>query len=75
MRVFLGWILRSLLREICSITEIRHSRMFLAGIQGMLGLDPRLKRSGVTTWDDVLVDVFYRRFMLIPVETWWSYRS
>ena len=38
MRVFLGWILRRLLREIFSITEVRHSRMFLAGIQGMLGL-------------------------------------
>jgi hypothetical protein len=28
--------------------EVRHSRMLLAGIQVEFGLDPRLRRSGVT---------------------------
>jgi hypothetical protein len=32
--------------------------MFLAGIQGMFGLAPRLKRSGVTTWGYILRNVF-----------------
>jgi len=31
----MGWIPRSLLRRICSFTEVRHSRMLLAGIQPM----------------------------------------
>ena len=30
-------------------SQFRHSRMLLAGIQANFGLDPRLKRSGVTT--------------------------
>jgi len=30
------------------ILRVRHSRMFLAGIQAEFGLDPRLKHSGVT---------------------------
>jgi hypothetical protein len=33
---------------------VRHSRMFLAGIQAKSGLDPRLKRSGVTLWESHL---------------------
>ena len=35
-----GWIPCSLLRRICSFTEVRHSRMLLAGIQAMSGLTP-----------------------------------
>jgi hypothetical protein len=30
------------------ILRVRHSRMFLAGIQAEFGLDPRLIHSGVT---------------------------
>jgi hypothetical protein len=30
------------------LPRVRHSRMFLAGIQAESGLDPRLKHSGVT---------------------------
>jgi hypothetical protein len=30
------------------VRRLRHSRMFLAGIQAEFGLDPRLKHSGVT---------------------------
>jgi hypothetical protein len=33
-----------------SIVSVRHSRMLLAGIQANSGLDPRLERSGVTSW-------------------------
>ncbi len=36
-----GWVPRSLLRKIYSLTEVCHSRTLLAGIQAMLGLDPR----------------------------------
>jgi hypothetical protein len=31
-----------------NLRRVRHSRMFLAGIQAEFGLDPRLKHSGVT---------------------------
>jgi hypothetical protein len=30
------------------LRRVRHSRMLLAGIQAEVGLDPRLKHSGVT---------------------------
>ena len=36
--------------------EFRHSRMHLAGIHGNFGLDPRLKRSGVTCWELLFLD-------------------
>ncbi len=36
-----GLIPRSLLRRIYFLSEVRHSRMLLAGIQAKLGLDPR----------------------------------
>ncbi len=36
-----GLIPRSLLRKNFFSTEVRHSRMHLAGIQAKLGLDPR----------------------------------
>ena len=35
-------------RSIFVILRVRHSRMFLAGIQAEFGLDPRLKHSAVT---------------------------
>jgi hypothetical protein len=35
------------------LSHCRHSRMRLAGIQANFGLDPRLKQSGVTSWDVV----------------------
>ena len=40
--------------------RVRHSRMFLAGIQAKLGLDPRFKHSGVTNSGHVImvVDTF-----------------
>jgi len=31
-----------------NLRRVRHSRMFLAGIQADFGLDPRLKHSGAT---------------------------
>ena len=34
-------------------SHFRHSRTLLAGIQANFGLDPRLKHSGVTSWDVV----------------------
>src|SRR3990172_9951095 len=37
-----------------SLLKVCHSRMLLAGIQANLGLDPRLKHSGVTTWGKVI---------------------
>src|SRR5438094_5115336 len=45
-------VLRDLLRKLGGAwsPRFRHSRMLLAGIQGNFGLDPRLKRSGVTSW-------------------------
>jgi hypothetical protein len=33
------------------LQRVRHSRMFLAGIQAEFGLDPRLRHSGVTVWE------------------------
>ena len=36
---------------------LRHSRMFLAGIQARSELDPRLKHSGVTTLDRSAVSI------------------
>ncbi len=37
-----------------ALSESSHSHMLLAGIQANSGLDPRLKRSGVTTWGKVI---------------------
>jgi hypothetical protein len=34
-------------------SHFRHSRMLLAGIRANFGLDPRLKHSGVRSWDVV----------------------
>jgi hypothetical protein len=45
-----GFIPRSLLR-FPNQSEIRHSRMFQAGIQANPDLDPGLKHSGVAEWE------------------------
>src|SRR6266542_2733656 len=45
-----------------------HSRMFLAGIQAKLRLDPRLLHSGVTTFEKILINVF-----CVPQLAAWSF--
>jgi hypothetical protein len=41
--------------------EFRHSRMLLAGIQGR-ELDPRLRHSGVTSWESSFLDSYPQIF-------------
>jgi hypothetical protein len=41
-------------------SDVRHSRMLLAGIQAESGLDPRLKHSGVTILE--VASLYQRQF-------------
>jgi hypothetical protein len=48
----------SCVKAVVGSVNVGHSRMFLAGIQARLGLDPRLKHSGVTNSSHVIIVVY-----------------